>query len=52
MDTKTQTPSETSDERYHDARTLQGLAEAERGEGFTEEEARERMSAYVKSRQS
>ncbi len=36
------------DERYYDARTLQGLAEAERGEGYTEEEFRERFMKRMK----
>lgn len=35
------------EERYQHARTLEGLAEAERGEGVDEAEARERMKAFV-----
>ncbi len=37
----------TADERYHDARTLQGLAEAERGEGAPVEEVWARLEAHL-----
>lgn len=43
------TDTRTADERYHDARTLQGLAEAERGEGMPVEEAWARLEAHLRS---
>ena len=37
----------STDDAYHDARTLQSLREAERGEGITVTEARARMEARI-----
>lgn len=45
------TDTRTADERYHDARTAEGLAEAERGEGAPVEEAWARLDAHLKSLQ-
>lgn len=35
------------EERYRHARTLEGLAEAERGEGFNEAQARRQMTDFL-----
>lgn len=40
-----------ADQAYYDRRALQGLAEAERGDGFSPTEARERMEAHISARQ-
>ena len=50
METKTQTTdAPTTDEQYFDARTIHGFEEANRGEGYPEDESRARMDARIKA---